>query len=520
MTEITKAFYCSKCKNIPLIEIYPKKKEFQILTTCKCHKELLSVEQFLKDYMKKNFDISKIIYKEWGIKYSEKLKDININNIIEQYQINKEKIENNFFEIKTKIINELNITIKNIESIYEINKNINNKINNIIQILINNYKLNPENDTLKTNIILNTRININNNNLDSLTNQLINYENKIKDYFTYNYIIKPNNINYVYSYNDYSHNKIILEIKNNIILDRSLENKAEFKIYDYKKENSCILYFEDSINNLIVDEGSKYLISIIEPDIIRFFDINDIEEKLKINKTFYEYDPIELLSKYEFKHDNEIFELINIENNEICGTDYKNVLFIYKYNLCQKTSELVNKVHMEVSNLLLIKRKNKKYIICKNNGFLIMLNIPYLSILNEIQIVEYIDFNYNNNILFYYDQINDDELIISYGKKLIILNLSNFQMKLKMDINFNISYIKKLNDNTILVGGKEKIKRFCLNNLEELPEIILFDSLIFDENNYNGISNNVSYINELSEGKIVIICGNYVSLYELYYYKG
>ena len=118
---------------------------------------------------------------------------------------------------------------------------------------------------------------------------------------------------------------------------------------------------------------------------------------------------------------------------------------------------------------MVIKRKNKKYIICKDEKYLDIIGIPELKLINRIQIGK------QENELFYYEQISEDEILIGINKCIKILNLKNFKITLTKKIYLNIMSLKKLEDNTILVGGSNEIKRFILKTLEELPKLIDVD---------------------------------------------
>ena len=73
--------------------------------------------------------------------------------------------------------------------------------------------------------------------------------------------------------------------------------------------------------------------------------------------------------------------------------------------------------------------------------------------------------------------------------------------------------LKKLEDNTILIGGRNEIKRFSLKTLEELPKLINVDESslkLFDDDddeiglNLNINENDVRAINQTSEGNIMV----------------
>ena len=54
MTEEKKynRFFCIKCNYIPLIQIIPKKENINILYSCKCCKNYIQLDIFIKNYYK------------------------------------------------------------------------------------------------------------------------------------------------------------------------------------------------------------------------------------------------------------------------------------------------------------------------------------------------------------------------------------------------------------------------------------------------------------------------------------
>ena len=53
-------FFCIKCNYIPLIQIIPKKENVNILYSCKCCKNYIQLDMFIKKYYKSNIPINKI----------------------------------------------------------------------------------------------------------------------------------------------------------------------------------------------------------------------------------------------------------------------------------------------------------------------------------------------------------------------------------------------------------------------------------------------------------------------------
>ena len=516
-SEKISSFYCKKCKEIPLIELYPKENEIKILLTCDCRKQFLIRETFLKNYYKKDININEIKEKK-GVYNSSKTIHEKINNLIKSYQEKKEQFEANCLKIKEESINIFRNIIKKIESIYELNKTFNNKINNFIQILINNYKSNPNNQINQYNIIINANNGISNaiKNINLKSNNLDIIIKNVDDFFQNNYIIKPNKLKLKNNFIDRNSKKLIIEIKSNLFANKF--NNYEIQIFNLNTNNKWIsIRLENIINNLLIDENKNYLISVDGEQFIKFWNINELENKLKEN---YENNKINILPSYQFTYNDKILELINIGNFLMCGIDKENI-FIYNYNIEERTSQIINKLKIKVDNLNLVIRKNEKYICCKHKNYLIFINLPELLIINKIKIGKW-----ENIISFSYEQINDNEIIIGQENYLKIINLNNFKNTISKKLNFGINCTKKLDRNTILVGGKGVLKRFSLKTLEEVPELIELnindnDSDSDDESDgflgvgfLKDLSRNIISIKKLSNGEIMVILKFSINIYK------
>ena len=80
--------------------------------------------------------------------------------------------------------------------------------------------------------------------------------------------------------------------------------------------------------------------------------------------------------------------------------------------------------------------------------------------------------------------------------------------------------IKKLRDNSILVGGRKIVKRFSLQTFEELPQLIVFEQNNSDSDEDYGIGQgildlrkDVQNINELSNGNIMLYLKHDINIY-------
>ena len=495
------SFYCIKCKSIPLIELNPKESQLNILTTCKCHKQYLNSEIFYKNYYK---EISFLKEKEENININ-----ITINKLIENYLKHKEIFKTKCEEIKNNTIDILKKAIKKIESFYEENNEINIKIDKIIQKLIDNYKSNPNNKNNIKNIILNTQINEHSfiKVKDNFLNQLFK---NINDFFKNNFIINSYKLKLLNKYNESNTTKIFIEIGDDLFA-KTINDSIE--IFDYKNNFENTLVNLSKINNLLIDENKKYLISLDKNYSIKFWDIEDIKNK------FNDIKNIMIPPIYQYEEQDFVDEIVYIEKNILLLSNNEN-LFIYEYNINEKSFKEVKRLKMKsVKNYKIIKRKNKINICCVDKKSLVLIDYPELKIIDNIEI-----FNKYYH-LKYYEQINNDEIIIGESHFLKIFNLNKKRITLIKRINFEVTCFKILKDNTLLVGGRSEIKRFFLKTMQELPQLIILENKYFNSSSddesigflpdLDRDMKDVKSIYQLPNGKIIIVMNYYIEIYGL-----
>ena len=495
------SFHCSHCNQIPLIESAPKENELKILTTCQCHRQLLKAKSFFRYYYNPDsFQPKSDAPNESSNSY--------IKSLIQSYQDYKEKFLNNGIRIKDQAVNIYKTAIEKIEKAFDINQKINEKIDKIIQILISAYNSNSVELINKKNIILNlqlnTNINIGNLNYDYISSTV----NKMTEYFKNNYIIMSKSFQMT---NSYSNTKEIIEIKKDLFAIKFQDKYI--KIMKNKINNKWISFkLEAEINKLLIDHTNNLLISVDKQQTIKFWDIDEIEKRFYYSK---ENEFINIIPLYEFKHKNKILELIVMDNNILCGCGEKS-LFTYKYDINQKTHNLIKKINVKntLQKLTQIKRNQKNYLCCKDNNDFILLDIAELTEINRSKIGKW------NNELCFYEQISENEVIIGIDRSLKILNLNSFRITLSKKINMEIYCIKKLRDNSILVGGRKIVKRFSLQTFEELPQLIVFEQNNSDSDEDYGIGQgildlrkDVQNINELSNGNIMLYLKHDINIY-------
>ena len=517
--KINSLFICRKCKSIPSIEIVPKECDIKILLSCKCNKQLLiRKEIFYKQYYNdKSIDIEN----------NKNIDNENFKNLLQKYEELKNHFMDNFKKIKEQINNLLNNIIQKSEIIIEKNKKRNEEIDEIIQILFKNYSLNPNNEINKENIIKNININPYQNYKEfdflSVEQNVSNIDETIQLYFKENYLAYMNKyeiIQYIPN-EDFS-----INLNDNIFASVNRREKYIniFDINDISK--NIIINGDHFINYILTDEKKKYLISLENDYLINFRNLNKIIQNLS-NDNYNKKDNINNTPIFAIKHKNEIKNLINLENN-LLGLFDEIGINIYKYDIENKSSELINKldiifekpesfvVYLDFNyyNFKLIKIKNKNFICSYINHHLNIYSIPSLKTEKSIKIKE------DNGDIFY-EQISLYELIFASNNCVYIINIENEAKSsfISKIINFGITSLRVLKDNTILIGEEDKIRRLYAKTLEDLPFLISFD-----ENNQNNFKRkhssytiidryNLTTIFELEDGKLILISTYVIKIY-------
>ena len=517
--EINSLFICRKCNSVPLVEIVPKESDLKILITCKCNKQkLIKKEIFYKYYYNDN---------HMDIDINKKIENEKFKKLLDKYEEFKNHFMNNYQKIKEKINNLLNNILQQTEIVIEKNKKYNEEIDKIIQILIKNYELNPHNEINKENIMKNIHMNpyMNFKEFDfrEFDKNITNINKTIQLYFKYNYLISLNKYEIIQSIRK---EDLIIHLDKNIFA--SLKKNEYINIFDIDNlSNNIKIKKENSLDNILIDEKKRYLISLENDHFIKFRSLNEIMNNLS-NENYKQKEHIDISPIFIIEHSSQIKNLINLENN-LLGLFDENNINIYKYNIENNSSEIINKSAIKLNsnnslfnpNVLrytkLLKRKNKNSICSYNNGVMNIYEIP--SLINE----KNINIQRNNIIIyqnFIYEQISENEIIYSLNKYIYILNIENGANRsfISKRINFEIMSLKILKDNTLLIGGRSEIRRLYVKTLENLSNLISFDEDDDEEYDYNFIGlnrneNDVGSIIELNDGKLMLVLSYDIKIY-------
>lgn len=531
-------FYCKKCNSIPLIQIVPKELDIKIFCMCKCHKTLINYDIFMKNYYKTNLNYSNIsnepIYKDYidpnPRYYNNTQKELNLEKINSDFNYIKDKISEYNLEIKTKIVELLKNKINEIEKIYERNKLNNMKLENMIKILISNYESNNCNSSNIKNLLYNKNFNMGYKNE---TYSTLNFDNKylglesllknVLQYLKSNFILSSYN-EQLYTINTFfNHQKdatCAVEIgpeilasssKDNYIILYNLEKKKS--IYKYKAHNDGVNWILNINKNNIISCGGDNALKVWPKIDVKNLELINSERNNVSGYT--EEITINYISCFEFREP--ILKIIKIDNHLICGCSLKNV-YLLNYEIIkddiyedkkdenEKDIKNINFNILEtlslekICDLIHIKnRKNEDLIVVYGANKIYFLSLPHLNLLSEIKILG--DDKQRNCIT----PINKDEILIANRYSLNIININNFQIKVKMNRPKNTTFISKLRDNTLIFGTKDGIKRI---NLKDFEEIALINK-IYSTQHYPDLPEIFNYVYEFSDNIRFAICSSY-----------
>ena len=521
-------YFCSKCKYIPLIKIISKYNNIKVFSSCKCHKQYENLESFLNNKSKKDIIDKSKINKESPYNYHNKIsfEKSTLDSIIQIFNEEKIKIIEEGIKIKNQLIELFQKKIEEVNKMYLKYSEKNNKIFLILDQLIRSYESLKENKSNILNILNNcklkkiNRINYFENyiNLESLTKS-------IENYFCNEYIISnldsSDCLENIYSY--YSKNKIkeFIELNNEICAfisecDNKISlldfNQFQKEFYTFKAYNQNIAYIIKSSMNNVISIGDANIIKIwpnIERSMIteernkNISNEGDKKNNYKDKEISFNLNPI-IISNLEIKES--VIKMINLKENRFLIALKSNIFLLFKYSI--NDIELIQKYENKnnLSNF------DDIFYIQKENIEMICLNDKSNIYFFELENFKYIKSNplkyMNKNSLI---QINPKEILIGDGYNFQIITLDFFNIKLKLRNEDKKLYLLNLNDGTFIQSTGDKLKRYFIKTMEELPlleqndyEDNYDDSL--DYNNYN--DDIIYYLYRLNDGKIITFHNN------------
>ena len=533
-------YFCSKCKQIPLFQIIYQNNKIKIFSACKCHKQYESIDTFIKNKYKN--DISNINITKESTLVSNSIEEINqtskfnIDSIIKEFNNSKEKMIESANKIKNEIKAIYQKKIEEIDVIYNKYITNNNKIIFVIDKLIDSYQQFKGNQTVIENIRNNT-----------IFNTKYEFNKLLSDY---NFSIKSS----FKKIQDYFDKELIISINPKSLITKKIESRyypsssdpiiSFIQIDDdicascSKKDNNIVLYDlkNDIKEKIILKAHIKYIYSMIKSDSNNIISIGDdglikvwplikkfmlletkkkfdIENKNKV-KFYYNntYKTIELnlnpifSINYELKLNQKIEKMLNLKHKNFL-TSTKEIVTIYNYSKDNSTNNQIQKIneyeHNNISDVFCIELNKKEVIALCTNNYIDFLYLKNFTFINKIDIK-----TRSKNCLL---QLNSEEiLIVDNYFHLNIYSLNNFHLKLKLNTYNDTDYFLNLKDGTFIFSCFEGMKRYLIKTMEELPQIIKFNSNYYDDDyydycdyDYENYCEKIVYLYQLNDGRIV-----------------
>ena len=486
-------FYCEKCSMIPLVHLIAKGSNIKVFVVCKCEKKLISYDLFQKTFYhkEKKENIS-------SMEEGEVNNNINIEEITKQYKDLKEEINKYNLEIKNNIISHYQKKIKEIEKLYEDNKNMNDNLEIFMNGLISNYEKDKNYSNIN-NILINTNLNkyykkkLSEFKFETLNDMtFISYEREAKNYFINQHIISPDiselkTIKYLSGHDD-SINCFVEVNDNNKKLGVSCSRDSYIILYDLTEMKQIKKFIGH-------EKGVNYIIKTSINNLISCGDDSQIKIWPKINEENYKEGNIKNI--FELKTDEPIKKLIDLGENKIIAGSNKG---IYIYENIDSKLKLIKELKKDKINDINLFENNgdgEKLIVGYTGTEVFVLELNELKIINEIKCEGPY---WQNNLV----QINNEEVIHGNNKELYVINIKKGKIKLSKATSGYINCIFKLKDGSIIRGERDGIRRYKGDTLDELPPLIEpYDD--FDDNHN---AEQLNYLCELSDGKIVLCYRN------------
>ena len=511
-------YFCKKCQSIPLIQIIPTDNNINIFSSCKCNNKYQNIDLFIKNnYYKDIIEINKIPKDEY---INENNKKIDINLIINKYNITKEKINKEAFELKNKIIDIYQRKIYEINEIYDKYIINNKKIIVILEQMIKSYQLIKDNLANIKNILNNCNFNEQNKSKNLLNRNyciLETFHNDIKNYFQNEYIISKSCIKEGFEISSlfYSKNSVknFLEMDNNLCAS-CFNNSPNVILFNLNNLNEEKISFKAHSQkaNWIIKSNKNNLITCGDDGLIKIWPtINEsiLSEKVKTKENkenpYFRANKIiniNLNTIFEYNLDNneisKLIKMIHLKENQFIGFSEKNI-FLFKYIINENVMNIESKKDIPCKYMIdfYVLQKDKKEIIAMNS----INNLYFFSIPNFECINKFIVKSMNKNSLV---QINETEILIYDENDLKIIDINRFQCKLIIKGKNNNDFLLNINDGTIIQSSYLGIKRFSIKTMNELPNLVLFNS---DEDNdsynYENYVEKVIYIFKLKDKRII-----------------
>ena len=523
-------YFCKKCNYIPLIQIIPKDNITKILSACKCHKQYVNIETFIKNKsLTEKIDINKISKEPLNNFFKET--EVDIKAIKQKFEKAKHDLFQSSNELKNKLIKLYEEKIKEVNELHNKYIKRNNTIIDVLGKIIESNELiknNPSNiQNLLNNCIFENRFRINSL-LESFKTYLNDISRKLGNYFKHELIISNSIIDKGIKKEKLTDN-LYCAINNFIEINDDIcawcsKYKSYITIMSPFKKDSYMLNFTAHIkyvncmmktksNNLISngDDGFIKIWPLIDNEFIDF-NLKNGKKNIKLNKVIdINVEPI-LKYSNEYKDMKKLVKLVNLRDNQFLARSPQSI-FLFKYSIKETKAE-INLLYYYDNSLTQTKNISYKFLndivdivpLIKNEkeilslymkSYIYFVNIPNFDLITTINVKSIS----KKNCLI---QINKNEiLILDNIYYLKIIDMNSWKIKLIIKMSSSINILLKLFDDTILCSGFDGIKRFNMKTMEDLPDLLKliddYDDYYYDEY----FRDDIIYLCQLKNGTII-----------------
>ena len=522
-------YFCKKCNSIPLIQIIPKDNITKILSACKCHKQYVNIETFIQNKsLTEKIDINKI--SNQAINNFFKETEIDIKTIKQKFEKAKNDLLQSSNELKNKLIKLYKEKIKEVDELYNKYIKRNNIIIEVLEKIIESNELiknNPSNiQNLLNNCIFENRFRINSL-LETFKTNLEEISKKLGNYFKQELIVSHSIIDKSIKKEKLTDN-FYCAINNFIEIDDNIcawcsKYKSYISIMSPFTKDSHILNFTAHIKyiNCMMKANCNNLISSGDDGFIKIWPLIDTEfinlnlkkgkNDIKSNKVIdINIEPI-LRYSNEYKDMKKLEKLINLKDNQFLAHSTQSI-FLFKYSIKENKAEINLLYYYEYSltptknvsykflndivDIVPIIKDKKEIIALCMKSYIHFLNLPNFDLITTINVK-----SMKNNRLI---QINNNEiLIVDNIYYLKIIDMNSWKIKLNIKKSSSINILLKLFDGTILYSGFDRIKRFNMKTMEDLPDLLKLNDDIDDYYYDEYFRDDIIHLSQLKNGTII-----------------
>ena len=520
------AFYCKQCKYIPFIK--PNitiNKEIKFMIKCKFHTDYLAYEQLEKTYFSKDIDIKNIINNR---NISEIKKNIYLKGEMTKLLNKIRHNSNSIPKIKNKFLDIINSKVKEIEQLFDKLKVIYNYFEKFAQILIKSYECDNTNNSNINNLKFNIYEKyktiekedfeeiLDENKIDSSINNIKNY---IDEIIPINYDFEQVKLvqDELYFYQAFKITDEFLLVRNedSLYIHKIDDSQiiAEIKTPDINKiqmdkQNNIICFYSNSIKIL-----PKITNTQIENCKIKINPDNINEENIMnygyTGSYFFHLIKIETIIEFNVNIDYSDILYWHDENDKTikdkCIIYYKTYIDFFNYDLNKKLFSKFYSLNLKknenICEIGIINKNDKKILLIFTT-----LNLNLFD-LSSLKIFKIFNIKFKENYLITINQFSSNEILFNNLEYVYILNMKNFNIKLKFKFESGVTHSFLLKDKSIVICGVYWAKRYSSKTFEIMNNFYRSRQDCIDDYKYSSSPDFYFIRNtlELTEKKILLI---------------